>query len=93
MQSFHGRSFTGNHCHKYLKDSVFSDICSAPIRTSQKLVDDPEIHLEAHIIQQTFDELNERFSAVQKQISHDLPIPSSSLSQTAQTVESYMKFF
>ena len=92
VQSFHGRSFTGNHCNKYLKDSVISDICSTPVRTSWKLVDDPGIHLKAHITQQIFDELNECFSAVYGHISHDLPVPSASVLQTEQTVESYMNF-
>ena len=93
MQSFHVRSFTGNHCNKYLKDTVFSDICSTPVKIAQKLVDDPEIHLEAHIIQQTFDELNQRFSAVHRQISHDFRIQSASVSQMKNSVDSYMNFF
>ena len=93
MQSFHGRSFTGNHCTKYLKDTVFSDICSTPVKISQKPVDDPEIHQEACIIQQIFDELNQNFSAVHKQISHDLPIQSASVSHTENSTDSYMKLF
>ena len=93
MQSFHARSFTGNHCNKYLKDTVLSDICSTPVKIAQNLVDDPEIHLEAHIIQQTFDELNQRFSAVHRQISHDFPIQSASVSQMKNSVDSYMNFF
>ena len=93
VQSFHARSFTGNHCNKYLKDTVLSDICSTPVKIAQNLVDDPEIHLEAHIIQQTFDELNQRFSAVHRQISHDFPIQSASVSQMKNSVDSYMNFF
>ena len=59
----------------------------------QKLVDDPEIHLEAQIIQQTFDELNQRFSAVHRQISQDLPTPSASVSQNENSVEFLHEFF
>ena len=71
-----------HHCNKYLKDTVLSDICSTRVRIAQKLVDDPEIHLEAYVIQQTFDELSQRFSAVHQQILRDLPIQSASVSQT-----------
>ena len=94
VQSFYGQSFTGNHCNKCLKDSVwFQTSALTPVRTSQKLVDNPEIHLKAHITQQIFDELNECFSAAYEHISHDLPDPSASVLQTEQTVESYMNFF
>ena len=69
--------FTGDHSPVTIATNVwrtlwFRTSALPPVKTSQKLVDDPEIHLEAHIIQQTFDELNKRFSAVHKQISHGL---------------------
>ena len=36
VQSFHGRSFAGNHCNKCLKDSVISDICSTSCQNITK---------------------------------------------------------
>ena len=38
VQSFHGRSFTGNHCNKYMKDTVFRHLlhsCQHLTKTSQ----------------------------------------------------------
>ena len=93
VQSFHGRSFTGNHCNRYLKNAVFSDICRTVVNTSKDLVDSPEILLEAHIIQQTFDELNLRFSNVHQQIAHDRPVPAALLPRIEKSVDLCMAFF
>lgn len=57
VQSFHGRSFNGNHCNKYLKEAVYSDICSSPVRVTESLVDDPDLVAEA-VLHQLFEGLN-----------------------------------
>ena len=46
MQAYHGQSFVGNHCHKYLKlikEGVYNDICDSVIRNTVLLTDDPRI--------------------------------------------------
>ena len=93
VQSFHGRSFTGNHCNRYLKNAVFSDICRTVVNTSKDLVDSPETLLETHIMQQTFDELNLRFSNVHQQIAHHRPVPAALLPRIEKSVDLYMAFF
>ena len=61
--------------HQYPLRQIFERLCVFRhlLYSYQKLVDDPEIHLEVHIIQQTFDELNGHFIAVHKQSSVDFP--------------------
>ena len=29
MQAYHGRSFVGNHCHRYLKEEIYTDVCES----------------------------------------------------------------
>ena len=34
-QSYHSRSFIGNHCHKYLRDDVYKDVTTSIITQTQ----------------------------------------------------------
>lgn len=93
VQSFHGRSFTGNHCNKYLKDTIYPKICSTPVTTAQSLAADSDsIITQAEVICQTFEELNRLFSVVHNHISHDLPVAPSSFAQIEREIDSYMTF-
>ena len=34
MQAYHGRSFVGNHCHRYLKEEVCDSVCEIVFSTT-----------------------------------------------------------
>ena len=69
MQAYHGRSFVGNHCHKYLQLSVTNDICQSVVEKTFQLSDSVEVQTKAHDIASKF----QLFVRVHKRIAHALP--------------------
>ena len=53
-KAYHGRSFVGNHCKKYLTPQVFGDITSSVPKTALQLVSHQSILTKAEIIHQKF---------------------------------------
>ena len=46
-QAYHGKSFIGNHCNKYLQENVLKDLSDIIVETSDALVKDPDVHTTA----------------------------------------------
>ena len=67
-QAYHGRSFVGNHFHKYLK--VFNHICDGVVRKTIETTDDGECHAVANDICRDFKTLNSLYSVVHTQLLH-----------------------
>ena len=76
LQAYHGRSFTGNHCHKYLAEKVYGDLIlsDSVVRKAQELTDNLEVHRAADDLSTKFRTLNSLFSTVHCQLSHAKPI-------------------
>ena len=47
VQPYRGRSFIGNHCHKYLPQSVTDNICQSVVRITDETSNSREIKAEA----------------------------------------------
>ena len=73
-QPCHGRSFIGNHCHTYLKDHDYTDICESVARMTATLTENQNIVLEAETIGYNFEKMYKKFSKVHKAVSHTEPI-------------------
>ena len=58
MQVQHGRSFIGNHCHKYLQPHVYEEVCNSVVTKTTTLVTCDNITEEAHAISSKFTKLN-----------------------------------
>ena len=92
-QAYHSRSFVGNHCHKYLKDDVYTDICESIPRKVQDITDNTSIIAEATAVSRKFKDLNARFSAVHQSISHQKPVSQEEIDSIETLVQDYMCFF
>ena len=67
IQAYHGRTFVGNHCHKYLQPSVTHDVCQSVVAKTFQLSDDVEVQTnEAHEIASKYQILNELFARIHK---------------------------
>ena len=74
MQAYHGRTFVGNHCHKYLQPSVTHDVCQSVVAKTFQLSDDVEVQKKAHDIASKYQILNELFTRVHKSTAHALQL-------------------
>ena len=54
MAAYHGRSFVGNDCNKYLKENVYTDITSQAVHCVQELNSNAEIIEEAYEIKDQY---------------------------------------
>ena len=90
-QQYHGRSFTGNHCHLYLKQEAYQDICnSVPIITSE-LTQNQNIILEAETIAYNFEKLNRIFAKIHKAVSHTNSISPINVPMIQNDIDDYFK--
>ena len=92
-KAYHGRSFVGNHCKKYLTPQVFGDTTSSVPKTALQLVSDQSILIKAEIIHQKFEQLFELFSKVDNLLSHDLPVAETTIPKIDKAISDYMKFY
>ena len=93
MQAYHGRSFVGNHCHKYLQPSVTNDICQSVVEKTFQLSDSVEVQTKAHDIASKFQILNEFFARVHKHIAHALPTTDEEINKLDSDIIRYMDFY
>ena len=93
MQAYHGRSFVGNHCHKYLQPSVTNDICQSVVEKTFQLSDSVEVQTQAHDIASKFQILNEFFARVHKHIAHALPTTDEEINKLDSDIIRYMDFY
>ncbi|GFR91920.1 amine oxidase [Elysia marginata] len=92
-QAYHSRSFTGNHCHKYLHENVYTKLTESIVKETQTLTSNPFLIDKANIIKITFNDLNKAFAAVHQAISHTKPINHSSLPDLQTAVDAYMTIY
>ena len=86
VQAYHGRSFVGNHCHKYLQPSVIDNICQSVVRIADETSNSREIKAEALGIGKKFHQLNTLYSSVHKRISHTRPVTDADIREADKSV-------
>ena len=91
VQAYHSRSFTGNHCNKYLRDNVYSALTNSIILKTKELTDNQHIIIFAESTAEKFRKLNEAFSKVHKSLSHCHPIPEDGFNDIDQLIKIYMQ--
>jgi len=93
MQAYHGRTFVGNHCHKYLQPSVTHDVCQSVVAKTFQLSDDVEVQKKAHDIASKYQILNELFTRVHKSIAHAPPTTEEEINNLDSDIIKYMDFY
>ena len=101
VQSYHSRSFTGNHCHKYLDLKVNQEICKhvfvecknilSPYENGAQKVD--LILEKAENISEIFHKLNSKFAKVHNSVSHCLPLGEAETDEIEQYIKDYLAFY
>ena len=92
VQAYHGRSFIGNHCIKYLKIKCTRDIGTVIRTLTSKHTDDTSIKRKATLTAERLKCLNEGFRTIYTNLSHCRPLVDSETNQIKRYVKAYMKF-
>ena len=93
MQAYHGRSFVGNHCHRYLKEDTYTSVCDSVVNTTKTFTTNKMILRKAEAASITFKELNRLYLQVHQSISHKEPIMPDSYKTIKQNIKRYMAFY
>ena len=92
-QKYHGKSFVGNDCHKYLSPQVYHDICDSIISKTEEVTNNATIHQKARNIAGKFKRLWQLFATVHKMISHANFIEDDMIPRIHQAIERYSEYF
>ena len=92
-QAYHSKSFTGNHCNKYLQTGVFESVCEGILEKTRELTHDENIVDEAIAITEKFSEINSLFSKVHASISHSNPMQENQIADASRNISQYMLRF
>lgn len=92
-QAYHSRAFVGNHCHKYLSPQVYNDLTNNIIEQTRACTNFPDLVDKAHIVANTFNQLNAALSSVHQLVSHSKPVDINSLSSIQSQIDAYMSLF
>ena len=101
VQSYHSRSFTGNHCHKYLDLKVNYEICHHVLVECKNILSPYEndaqkvdlILKKAENVSQIFIKLNSKFAKVHNAVSHCLPLGEVEADEIEQYISDYLTFY
>ena len=91
--AYHSRSLIGNHCHKYLKDNVTSDICESVPQKTYEMTTDEDICRSSRQISSTFKKLNLLFKNVHKAVSHSKNIPLNEIDTINENIQKYTSYY
>ena len=91
-QAYHGRSFIGNHCNKYISDSVQADLCQSVINTAWQYEPAYVIIEKAALVQAKYHHLNQLFAEVHKTVGHSRPVSENNIRQADDHIQAYMTF-
>ncbi len=93
-QAYHGKSFVGNHCNKYLKDDVLNELCNSVPQEVKSIVPHcPDLIAEAESISQLFLQLNRRFRKIHTAVSHSKQIEEANLGNIKTHIDNYMRYY
>ena len=90
-KAWHGGSFIGNHCNKYLEKEVHTELTNNIFRKTERLTKDKKALDKARSIKQTFDTLFKSYSKVHSLISSSRKIDQSEHDEIQESISTYMQ--
>ena len=90
VQAFHSRSFTGNHCHKYLRSNVLEDITDSVVSKTSSLTQNQNIVLMAETVAYNCKKLNMKYQQVHHAVSHCAHIPEDHMETIQMMIDAYV---
>ena len=73
-QAYHGRSFIGNHCRKYLSTTLIESLTHSILIITNSLTKNYTFVEKAAVIAAKFSHLNKAYSDVHEAVGHDRPV-------------------
>lgn len=92
-QKYHGKSFVGNDCNKYLQKQVYRDVCAGIVTKTEELTQSIDIISEAISIKTKFTSLFTMFSKIHKLVSHRRTIDEQELVVIQKRIDEYLAYF
>ena len=92
-QAYHSGSFIGNHCNKYLKTEVYSDIFNGIVSKTREITSQPEILDKANTIATTFHKLFSMFSGIHKLTAHSTFITEDEILLIDRSIRKFCSYF
>ena len=92
-QKYHGKSFIGNDCHKYLSHQVYSNICDSILEKTTELTENEIIRRQARDIVFKFKRLWGLFASIHKSISYSNHIDDDFIPLIQRSINEYTSFF
>ena len=92
-QKYHGKSFVGNDCNRYLQKEVYKNLCSSIVAKTEELTQSPDIRSKALSVKTKFIALFKLYSIVHRQISHTRPINEEELSDIRVYIDEYLAYY
>lgn len=92
-QAYHGKSFVGNHCNKYLEVGTYTSICNSVVSKTVELTSDNTIIAKAFGIKCKFQELFTCFRYIHLKISHDRYIEDKDIQEIDKLTSRYLNYF
>ncbi len=92
-QAYHGKSFVGNHCHKYLQEEVHHDVLNEMVAQCQLLTGDQDILDDAMSVKVKFLEMYRLFSCIYSKVSHSDPISKDEIPAVQKCIDEFMAYY
>ena len=93
LQAYHGRSFVGNHCVKYLKKEVRHDLSKSVYAMTRQNTDCSLILSKATRVAAHFNKINKLYESVHKKNSHSEVITETEFDDLKLSIVEYMAFY
>ena len=90
VQAYHSRSFTGNHCRKYIQDKVVKEMGDKIMSVVHSLVSDVDIVKDAECVRSKFTKLNSLYQDVHIRIAHSQYISPEDVEDHQAAINTYM---
>lgn len=93
LQAYHGRSFVGNHCVKYITENVTKDLAMGVIDKTCELSESKSIRSKAQRLSQKIMSVNAAFCTIYSHLSHCNPINDAEIKELKKYIKTYMKYY
>ena len=92
-QNYHGKSFIGNDCHKYLSTTVHSDTCENIITKTRDVTTNKSIIFNAEAVANRFRKLWQLYADIHSKVLHAKHINEDDFPKMEQAINMYCAYF
>ena len=93
MQPYHGRSYVGDHCHKYFVNNIYTKCTDAILKKTKEITKNDSIINKAKTVKLEYDDLNDSYYKIHVSISHSNPILEEDIDAIETSIRHYMHLY